>query len=200
MLMKSSKSSTPPMLLQLLPSACPCLTMILSGSQTAGSPAHSLASPAHSLASPDNRAKPLSPVPPRPATWHLCRTKATLHPRWVMQRRSRTWTGSKATSARCLELHELHLARRICGFQGKVSPQVQPGTENPPYHGTTYTPRDTSKPFGAKMSHQVQSGADTNTSPRQGTNKLPHSPKIACPAQHSWLTSPQQARPRTPAP
>ena len=40
-----------------------------------------------------------------------------------------------------------------------MSRQVQPGTENPPYHRTTYTPRDTSRPSDTDPSHQVQSGA-----------------------------------------
>ena len=48
-----------------------------------------------------------------------------------MQRRSRTQTDSKASSARCLELHGLHLGRRIWGFQGKSVASGAAGNRKP---------------------------------------------------------------------
>ena len=52
---------------------------------------------------------------------------------------------------------------------------MQPGTQNPPPHRTTYTPRDETTHFRAKVSRQAQSGAQnlpphrTNYTPRDET-------------------------------
>lgn len=74
-----------------------------------------------------------------------------------------------------------------------MSRQVQPGTENPPYHRTTYTPHDTSRPSDTDPSHQVQSGAqkppphNTTYTPRDKTTHfrakmsqlVPRNPTVA---------------------